>query len=113
MFDQISYVCGASMSDCQSYPCLNRMVCHCGCLCVTVCRILFVRCHFGEIRDGSCSIAVIAVIQKHSVMARMILTCIAESAHSCFFRFILVYYCQGRLSSYADMMCPAILIPKL
>ena len=50
---------------------------------VAVCRILPVRRHSGESRPISCSIAVIAVVRKHPVMARMILPCSDESAFSC------------------------------
>ena len=39
--------------------------------------------HSGESNAVSCSMAVIAVVRKHSVMARMILPCSDESAFSC------------------------------
>jgi hypothetical protein len=50
---------------------------------VIVCRILLVRRHCGGSRAVSCSIAVIAVVRKHPVMARMILPCSDERVFSC------------------------------
>ena len=50
---------------------------------VMVLRILSVRRHCGDSRDVSCSMAVIAVVWKHPVIARMILPCIEESAFNC------------------------------
>ena len=47
------------------------------------CRILLVRRHCGESKSVSCSIAVIAVVRKHLVMALMILPCNEESARNC------------------------------
>ena len=39
--------------------------------------------HLGGARAVSCSMAVIAVVRKYPVMARMILPCTDESALSC------------------------------
>ena len=50
---------------------------------VMVCRILFVSRHCGDSKAVSCSMAVIAVVRKHPVIARMILPCTEESACSC------------------------------
>ena len=50
---------------------------------VMVLRILLVRCHCGESNSVSCSMAVIAVVWKHPVIARIILPCSEESARSC------------------------------
>ena len=50
---------------------------------VMVLRILSVRRHCGDSRAVSCSMAVIAVVRKHPVIARMILPCSEESAFSC------------------------------
>jgi hypothetical protein len=50
---------------------------------VMVLRILSVRRHCGGSRDVLCSMAVIAVVRKHPVIARMILPCIEESAFNC------------------------------
>ena len=46
-------------------------------------KILFVSRHCGESKAVSCSMAVIAVVRKHPVIARMILPCTEESACSC------------------------------
>ena len=45
-------------------------------------KILFVSRHCGESKAVSCSMAVIAVVRKHPVIARMILPCTEESACS-------------------------------
>ena len=50
---------------------------------VMVLRILSVRRHCGDSKDVSCSMAVIAVVRKHPVIARMILPCGEESMFSC------------------------------
>ena len=50
---------------------------------VMVPRILSVRRHCGGGRAVSCSMAVIAVVRKHPVIARMILSCIEKSAFIC------------------------------
>jgi hypothetical protein len=50
---------------------------------VMVRRILFVRRHCSESKAVSCSIAEIAVVRKHSVMARIILLCTEDSVRNC------------------------------
>ena len=50
---------------------------------VMVLRILFVRCHCGESNSVSCFMAVIAVVRKHPVIARIILPCSEDRARSC------------------------------
>ena len=50
---------------------------------VKVLRILSVRRHCDDSRAVSCSMAMIAVVRKHPVIARMILPCIEESAFIC------------------------------
>ena len=50
---------------------------------VMIRRILLVRRHCGESNPVSCSMAVIAIVRKHPVMARMILPCTEESARNC------------------------------
>ena len=50
---------------------------------VVVLRILSVRRHCGGSRAVSCSMAVIAVVRKHPVIARVILPCIEESTFIC------------------------------
>ena len=49
---------------------------------VMVLRILSVRCHCGDSSSVSCFIAEIAVVRKHPVIARIILSCNEESACS-------------------------------
>ena len=50
---------------------------------VVVCSILLVRRHFGDNSSVSCSIALIAVVRKHPVIALMILPCMDASVRSC------------------------------
>jgi hypothetical protein len=47
------------------------------------CRILLVRRHCGESKSVSCSMAAVAVVRKHPVMALMILPCSEESVCNC------------------------------
>ena len=47
-----------------------------------VLRILSVRRHCGDSKDVSCSMAVIAVVRKQPVIARIILPCTEEIARS-------------------------------
>ena len=49
---------------------------------VMILRILLVRCHCGESSSVSCSMAAIAVVRKHPVIARIILPCTEEIARS-------------------------------
>ena len=72
-------------------PCLEAFVIHAwiGWLVAVVAiramvrKILLVRRHCRESRAVSCSMAVVAVVRKHPVIARMILSYTEESACSC------------------------------
>ena len=50
---------------------------------VTVCMILSVRRHCGESRAVSCSMAVMAAIRKHPVIARIMRPCNEEILCNC------------------------------